>query len=71
MDEHSGTLRTESHFIIVRAKRFGRTVGHLIQLVGPVAAFRAKTLIDARCLSVFLFNRLTMYLYRWATPKKT
>jgi len=42
MDEHSGTLRTESHFIIVRAKRFGRTVGRLIQLVSPAAAFRPK-----------------------------
>ena len=27
MDEHSGTLRTETHFITVRAKRFGWTVG--------------------------------------------
>lgn len=42
MDEHSGTLRTESHFIIVRAKRFGRNVGRLIQLESPVAAFRRK-----------------------------
>jgi len=42
MDEHSGTLRTESHFIIVRAKRCGRTVGRLIQLVTPVAEFRLR-----------------------------